>query len=186
MPQKPSIQWDLGPDVDNLSQSGFQSHPPSASSNTQIVTRNFSRALLGRYLHQWFRKLYRWSLRWKTKQSRSGKGHNTSRRPPWRMMLRTWAMEFCVRNSWDEAAEHGPRYEDGGRTRETGSWGALDVWLLPLSVMRWWLWLKPLLVFSPPFPLLDHDNKKCPCSTTIGISDFIAKYINRAQKQLKL
>ena len=41
-------------------------------------------------------------------------------------MLRTWVTEFRVRNGRDEAAEHGPRYKDGGRTKETGSGSALD------------------------------------------------------------
>ena len=35
--------------------------------------------------------------------------------------LSTWVMEFRVRNGRDDAAEHGPRNKDGGRTRETGS-----------------------------------------------------------------
>ena len=48
-------------------------------------------------------------------------------------------MEFEVRNCLDDAAEQGPRYSDGGRTRETGLCGGLD-WrfpmLLTLSVTR--------------------------------------------------
>ena len=35
--------------------------------------------------------------------------------------LSTWGIEFRVRNGRDDAAEHGPRYREGGRTRETGS-----------------------------------------------------------------
>ena len=30
-------------------------------------------------------------------------------------MLSTWVMEFAVRNGLDEAAEHGPRYEEQER-----------------------------------------------------------------------
>jgi hypothetical protein len=41
-------------------------------------------------------------------------------------MLSTSVMEFDVRNCLDDAAEHGPRYSDGGRTSETGLWGGLD------------------------------------------------------------
>jgi hypothetical protein len=41
-------------------------------------------------------------------------------------MLSTSVMEFDVRNCLDDAAEHGPRYRDGGRTSETGLWGGLD------------------------------------------------------------
>ena len=42
-------------------------------------------------------------------------------------MLRTSVMEFDVRNCLDDAAEHGPRYREGGRTSETGLglWGGL-------------------------------------------------------------
>ena len=40
-------------------------------------------------------------------------------------MLSTSVMEFDVRNCLDDAAEHGPRYRDGGRTSETGLWGDL-------------------------------------------------------------
>jgi hypothetical protein len=41
-------------------------------------------------------------------------------------MLSTSVMEFDARNCLDDAAEHGPRYRDGGRTSETGLWGGLD------------------------------------------------------------
>lgn len=40
-------------------------------------------------------------------------------------MLSTSVMEFDVRNCLDDAAEHVPRYRDGGRTSETGLWGDL-------------------------------------------------------------
>lgn len=41
-------------------------------------------------------------------------------------MLSTSIMEFDARNCLDDAAEHGPRYRDGGRASETGLWGGLD------------------------------------------------------------
>lgn len=41
-------------------------------------------------------------------------------------MLSTSVMEFDVRNCLDDAAKHGPKYRDGGRTSETGLWGGLD------------------------------------------------------------
>jgi hypothetical protein len=41
-------------------------------------------------------------------------------------MLSTSVMEFDVRNCLDDAAEHDPRYRDGGRTSETGVWCGLD------------------------------------------------------------
>ncbi len=36
-------------------------------------------------------------------------------------MINTRVIEFRIRNDRDDAAEHGPRYREGGRTRETGS-----------------------------------------------------------------
>jgi len=45
-------------------------------------------------------------------------------------MLSTCVTEFPLRNVSDDAAEHGPRYNDGGNTSET------DSCCLPIGVIR--------------------------------------------------
>lgn len=49
-------------------------------------------------------------------------------------MLRTSVMALDVRKGFDEAAEHGPRYRAGGRTRETASDDAVEVCRLPIVI----------------------------------------------------